>query len=905
MNETYSLHEISRTPLPGDNVAIATRRLDAGTRIATDDGEFDLDHTVLEGHRFAIEHIAEGGNLLSWNLPFGVALTAIAPGQYVCNEGMLHALNGRSIDFALPNQPNFADKIEPYQLDEAGFQPGEPDIRYREDRTFLGYHRPGGRGVGTRNTIVLLGTTSRTGGYVRQLAARLSSLSDDYPNIDGIVPVAHTEGGSTMNQDGVPNNTELLLRTLAGFMVHPNVGAVLAVDYGLEPITNAMLRDYMLENGYALEDVPHEFLSLSGGFDANLETGEELVRGWLDTVNATERTPESLAHLKIALQCGGSDAFSGISGNPLASWVAREVIRYGGAANLAETDELIGAEPYALLKVRDLETARAFLATIERFKERVSWHGHTAEGNPSGGNKYRGLYNIVLKSIGAAMKRHPDVRLDYVIDYGAPMEQPGYYFMDSPGNDLESVAGQVAAGCNMIFFVTGNGSITNFPFVPTLKYVTTSQRYRLLRRDMDINAGAYLDGTPMDELGAETLDTTVRVASGERSVGEKAGHAQTQIWRDWQQTSTDNLEALQNKPQPLGAPIAIQTEGAETSDIQFPVYDTARGPVTDQLGLILPTSLCSGQIALMTAKAFNERGLAEEFGLSRFVALAHTEGCGSSSGESENLYARTMVGYVSHPLVRHCLLLEHGCEKTHNDYMLHEIEQTGIDPDALGWASVQLDGGIEAVMEKMERWFGEQARADGPLSRGSAGVEALRLGLLTAGPVSASAAEALAALTRTVVAAGGTIVVPENAPLLSLPAYRDSVLTAPTVMPSLAYGQHMEAGGFHIMETPTTHWVETLSGLGATGVEIVLTHVGEHPVQSHPLVPVLQLTADEGVEARFGADLDLVLAGESGGWSSQMLALVAAVIAGEITPQLHGQGNIDFQITRGLLGVSM
>lgn len=238
------------------------------------------------------------------------------------------------------------------------------------------------------------------------------------------------------------------------------------------------------------------------------------MRNWLDEINSTERTPESLKHLKIALQCGGSDAFSGISVNPLASWVAREVIRYSGSANLAETDELIGAEPYVLDKVSSEETAQKFLATIERFKERAAWHGHSAEVNPSGGNKYRGLYNIVLKSIGVAMKRHPDVRLDHVIAYSEPMEQPGYYFMGSPGNDLESIARQVAAGYNMIFFVTGNGSITNSPFAPTIKFVTMSERYRLLSRDMDVNSGAYLDGTPMDELWQETFDLTVRVASG-------------------------------------------------------------------------------------------------------------------------------------------------------------------------------------------------------------------------------------------------------------------------------------------------------------------------------------------------------------------------------------------------------
>ena len=286
----------------------------------------------------------------------------------------------------------------------------------------------------------------------------------------------------------------------------------------------------------------------------------QLINSWLESVNSLMRTEQSLENLKIALQCGGSDAFSGISGNPLAAYVAKEVIRYGGCANLAETDELIGSEAYVLQNVRDLKTARTFLDTIERFKERVSWHGHSAEGNPSGGNNFRGLYNIAIKSIGAAMKRHPDVCLDYVIDYSRLMEKPGYYFMDSPGNDLESIAGQVASGSNMIFFVTGNGSITNFPFVPTIKIVTTTGRYEMLTKDMDVNAGAYLDGTPMEELGEAMLDLTVDVASGEQSVGEKAGHSQVSLWRDWKQTGPVDLDPLLTESElKSGEPIPIET----------------------------------------------------------------------------------------------------------------------------------------------------------------------------------------------------------------------------------------------------------------------------------------------------------------------------------------------------------
>ena len=147
----------------------------------------------------------------------------------------------------------------------------------------------------------------------------------------------------------------------------------------------------MEENGYAADAVPHRFMRIERDFVDQLETAEAQIRAWFPVVDANERTAESLAHLRIALQCGGSDAFSGVSGNPLVSWVAKEVIRYGGGANLAETDELIGAEPYVLQNVRDADTAQRFLDMVARFKDRVAWHGESAEGNPSGGNKFRGL----------------------------------------------------------------------------------------------------------------------------------------------------------------------------------------------------------------------------------------------------------------------------------------------------------------------------------------------------------------------------------------------------------------------------------------------------------------------------------------------------------------------------------
>ncbi len=926
----WNFDDVGRLPAPGDNVAIATRRLDPDTRISHEGSEFSVDHTILEGHRFAVHPVSEGENLLSWGLPFGQAVKDISPGDYACNEKILTVLHERfevsrsnsgsehpegtshpgggrvpenhpTENLDLPKEPNFRDaELKPYTLDGETFHPAEQVEFYAEPRTFMGYRRSAERGVGTRNYVVILGVTSRLTGFVRALENELRGLADGYANIDGIVCVAHTEGG----EGGVPNNLELLLRTLGGFMVHPNVGAVVALDHGgEEAVTNAMLRSYMKDNGYPLHDVPHEFMSLVGGFRADLEKAKDLVRDLLPQAAAARRTEESASELKVALQCGGSDAFSGVSANPLAAWVAREVVRSGGAANLAETDELIGAEHYVLSKVRDLQTARRFLGLVERFKERVSWHGHTAEDNPSGGNNLRGLYNISVKSIGAAMKKHPDVRLDHAIEYAEKMDEGGFYFMDSPGNDLESVAGQVASGANVIFFTTGNGSITNFPFVPTIKLVTTTDRFDLLSKDMDVNAGAYLDGTPMETLGEALLDLTIQSASGRRTVGEKAGHAQVSIWRDWKQTDAEDLSLIENEPAPDGEPLLVKASSVNL-EFSFEAVSFGRGPVVDGIGLVMPTSLCSGQISRRIANRLNESGAAGDK-VTRFVALPHTEGCGVSGGSAESIYSRTLLGHLANPTVRFGLLLEHGCEKTHNDYFHARLREAGLDPSNFGWASVQLDGGIDRVVEKVEDWFTATLNADDELEYETAGLESSRLGLYSAGPVSDGAARSFAEITCAVAASGGTVVVPERASLLSSRNYLDAVLGEHPVKATLDYGEVVRKPGFHVMRAPTDHWIETATGLGATGVGLMLAHVAGQPLQAHRMIPLLQTSSNSSTLQNHAEDLDVLLEGNPSNWTEQLLETVAAAASREYKPRLFEAGNTDFQFTRGLLGVSM
>ena len=931
--------EVGLLPEPEDNAAICSRRLDAGTTIDLDGTVITLPHTILEGHRFIVRPVFHGAAITSWNTPFARATRDLVPGDYVCTPTSLAAVTARGVE-GLPDEPSATNEpLDPYQLDESALNFGAQVTSVEQPGSFLGYPREQGP-AGTRNHVVLMATSSRSSGFVAELARRFDGAAAG----DGVVPVAHTEGGET----DVPNNLELLLRTLAGFALNPNVGAVLIVDVEGDVVSGQAIKDYLAEHDYPAIKVPHAFFTRRAGFEHDLTEAGALVEPWLPVVEAQQRREVPLADLKIALQCGGSDAFSGISANPLAGLVGAEVIKHGGTAVLAETDELIGAEPYVLKNVRDLATARRFLDTIRAFKERVGWHGHTAEGNPSGGNVYRGLYNIVLKSIGAARKLPREVRLDHVIDYGEPLPGNGYVFMDSPGNDLESVAGEVASGCNLIFFTTGNGSITNFPFVPTLKFVTTSARYERLHAEMDVDAGRYLTGTPMADLTAEIFELTVRVASGEPSAGERAGHSQVSIWRNWKQSgpregisiSTDGRMSrkltdlpAEDRDAPLPglplppptphsfAPFSPFVEGAPPTQVPLRVKSGRMNEgvgtahegvrllqvddrlVPEAVGLILPTSLCSGQVALrLAAQAELEKWAGDA--VTRMVALPHTEGCGSSGGASEETFARIMLGYLLHPNTRMALLLEHGCEKTHNDYFRSRLVEAGADPSRFGWASIQADGGLDAVGAKVKDWFNGFDLEAPVEQRGNLG--ALTVGLEARGPLTNETAEALALAGREIVGSGGSVVLSSHGALLAHAGFRAAAFGAPDeVGPTIAHGQRPAEPGWHVMRMPGTDWMETATGLGAGGVQQILAHVAGGTLSAQRFVPVVELSNDPETVATYGDDLDAVATGDAADQARTCLDTIAAVASRQLVPKAVASGNVGFQITRGLLGTSL
>lgn len=908
--------DVAVLPAAGDNAAVAVRRIDPGTAVETPGGVLSVRHTVPEGHRFAVRPVAAGEPFLSWGSPFGAATRATAAGEYVVSERMLGVLRDRSVPFALP-EPNLVDRaLPPYLLDERTFRPGRQVAPAEERRTFRGYHRGHGLGVGTRNHVVLVATSSRAGAFVHALGRRLADVGRDTEGLDPVVTVVHTEGGRRR----WAHNRELVLRTLAGYAVHPNVGAMLTVDEPGSPLGNADLVEYLRRHDYPVTGRPLEHLTRQAGVEEDLARAERMVRSWLPGVVA-ERTEQPLSALSVALQCGGSDAFSGITANPLAGAVARELVRHGGSAVLAETDELIGAEGYVLDNVRDLETARRFLAAVERFQEQVRRHGHTAETNVSGGNLWRGLYNITIKSLGAARKRDPLVRLDHVLDYGERFTGSGYVFMDSPGNDLESIAGEVATGANLVFFTTGNGSVTNFPFVPTLKIVSTSGRFRLLPAEMDVDAGALLTGTPSDVLTREVLDLAVAVASGRASAGERAGHSQVSLWRDWERGPDAPVaepgEGERLDAAPAGAPVALD-ERAEDPELTS-LLRAVRVP--RDVELVMPTSICSGQVAQQIAGRLQSVVADRVPGRPpRFAAPAHTEGCGVSSGASERLFSRVVVGHLRHPRVRDALLLEHGCEKTHNDYFRARITEAGADPESFGWASIQLDGGIAAVGEKVERWFVQRAvqpAGDTAATAQHAGTppppaetvpsraadHAMVLGLHAVGPVPDAAAAPLARLARATVDAGGTVLLMEGTPLTENPGFRD-VLGLPDRPPvTLRHGDAPTRPGLHVVAGPGEDWLEACVALVSGAAGVVLVHVAGATLPGHPFVPVVQVSADPGTARRAGEDLDATLATDHD--PRALAELVVAAAEGRYEPRADRSGLVGFQVSRGMLGVSM
>ena len=913
-----------------DNCAIATRTINKGTKILMPNGVdvITISHKILEGHRFAAKTLFADDLLLSWGLRFGrVVSPTVKPGEYMINNTMIDSFAKRGIT-DLPDA-NFVDEITPYTLAEEDFNLNPPTQvpLYEAPRTFFGFKRLGSRGTGTRNYVVILGTSSLSAPYARELARQCKRCAYDRKKIDGIVPIAHTEGTveGALNRDKV-------IRTLAGFVVHPNVGAVVLCDFGYEDVSSETIISYQdILYQERLGNTRFAKIRLGSDLQEDLAEGKKIIQEYLAEIEREDaRTEQPFNQIKIALQCGGSDAFSGVSANPTVGNVAKEVIRNGGGACLAETDELIGAESHVLAKVRSREVAQKFLATVEWFKNWMSWHGQTAENNPSGGNQLRGIYNITLKSIGAGMKKPKDVRLDHVIDYGELQpDNYGYTFMNSPGNDLESVSGQVATGCNFILFTTGNGAVTNHPLVPTIKILTTTRRYELLKNDMDFNAGRHQDPAskvPIDELGQELLELLNKCASGKRTVGEIANHAQVQIWRNWAfQNSTDmelntpsklyqgNLQGTAIKSTRSGH-FDLLGERVSCTYVKSQSHlngsaDKALSLSSGSVALVVATSLCSSEVSQKVADALNKRlkqaredgassGVTKEnISITRFVACAHTEGCGSAhTHNAGEIQLRVLFGHLMHPNVSSGFLIEHGCEKNHNDYFRQEMAKCGMDPRSFGWASVQLGGGLDNVMINALAYFfpGEDSKKMSnslPVIRSLFPTEKLRVGIFSVSlkgrKVSVQNAIGAARFVQQCLSCKALPIMASTCPLLKCPKFLDEVFETQNTEPTLSFAQQPAVAfhGLHIMNSPTNDVIETCTAFAAAGsAAIVIFAEDMKTVPGHPFVPVILCNAWNGTGSLLRSIVDKIEAN---------------------IDRFEKTENEAFQIARGLSGISV
>jgi altronate dehydratase len=480
---------------PQDNVAVAKSDLQPSTVVALETGQVAVRETIPSGHKVALREIASGEPVRRYGQVIGFASRAIQPGEHV------HVHNVGILEFA--REQAFGVDAQPAALAPASAR-----------RTFLGYRRADGR-VGTRNTVAVVSTVNCSAHVAREIAHHFTpERLAAFPNVDGVIALTHASGCPL--RVGGPDYV-LLLRTLAGMARHPNVGACLIVGLGCESNQAAdLVRNYSLRCAAPL------IVQDLGGIRKTVATGLAAIEELLPLVNAAQRTPQPLSGLTLALQCGGSDGWSGVTANPVVGLVADEVVRQGGTAVLAETPEIYGAEHLLTRRAASPAVAEKLLAQVRWWEQHARRMGIEVDDNRSVGNEAGGLTTIYEKSLGAVAKGGSTVLAD-VYEYAEPVTARGLVFMNTPGYDPVSVTGQVAGGCNLVIFTTGRGSVLGFKPAPVIKISTNSTTYRRMMDDMDLNAGKVLEGASLEEVAAELLDLVVAVASGRPSKSEAQG----------------------------------------------------------------------------------------------------------------------------------------------------------------------------------------------------------------------------------------------------------------------------------------------------------------------------------------------------------------------------------------------
>src|SRR5262245_37060478 len=493
-----------------DSVGVARTPIPEGSEITVNGNKVTVGQTITPGHKIALKPIPSGSLISKYGETIGRASEEIAPGSWVHTHNVVPELGGKSYEYAVEER-----KTEYISPEEAG--------------TFLGYLRENGD-VGTRNYIAVIATSNCSSHVAMEIADRLKHAGPDTHGVDGVVAIPHQEGcGHSIGED-----TWQLERTIAGMMFHPNVGAVLMVSLGCEVnqisnyVNTAQLGQQHFRKGKLIVGLE---MQSSGGTRQTIAAGVAQVEGLIKHCQQTKRTPQPMSKILLGTNCGGSDAFSGISANPALGAASDLVVRCGGTSVLAEIPECMGAEHLLTRRAVDEATGKKVIDVMNWYQEYLRRFGGNWNDNPSPGNKAGGITNVAEKSLGAVAKGGTTA-LTGVFAYAERINKPGFVLMNTPGYDPVSVTGICAGGSNIVCFTTGRGTGIGFPIAPIIKISTNSRIARVMEDNIDVNAGTIIDGNEtIQNVGRRIFDMIRRVASGERTKSEILGHKEFAPWR--------------------------------------------------------------------------------------------------------------------------------------------------------------------------------------------------------------------------------------------------------------------------------------------------------------------------------------------------------------------------------------
>lgn len=480
---------------PDDDVAIAKSSLAPGLVLITQEGDIAVRQLIPIGHKVALVARDVGEPVHRYGQVIGFATTPIAPGAHVHSHNL--AVGALEHDYA------FCQNVRPVSY--------VPDD---ERRTFQGYVRAGGK-VGTRNYLAVISSVNCSASVSRYVAEQFrGDALREFPNVDGVIALTH-KGGCGAHYGGA--EVDLLQRTLAGFARHENIAGYVLIGLGCEvnQIPDMVERQQ-------LGEVTSLVIQDEGGLVETVEAGTRAIAHMLPAANACRRQTVPASELIVALQCGGSDAWSGVTANPALGRAVDLLVEQGGTAVLGETTEVYGGEHLLTRRAVSEEVGRKLLERIEWWEQYTAMHGAEIDNNPSPGNKLGGLTTIYEKSLGAIAKSGT-VPMTDVIGYAEPVMTRGFVHMDTPGYDPVSITGQVAGGCNLVVFTTGRGSVFGCRPAPTIKVATNTPVYTRMRNDMDVNAGRILEGASVNDIGAEIFELMLAVASGTPTHSERHG----------------------------------------------------------------------------------------------------------------------------------------------------------------------------------------------------------------------------------------------------------------------------------------------------------------------------------------------------------------------------------------------